>query len=220
MRNPRLYASTGGAVLLLTAALTASLAGGPATADQDGSNHRQSAKVEANLDALNDSGVTGEAEVKVKKHGHLDIEVEASGLLPGAPHAQHIHFGEQARHECPTVADDSNKDFRLTTAEGLPAYGPIQVSLTTRGDTSPDSGLAVTRFPTADNGRIDYDRDTRTSPEVARAIARGEAVVVIHGVDHNNNGTYDFDGAGASELNASLPAEATDPAACGVLHMD
>ncbi len=118
------------------------------------------------------------------------------------------------------MADDSNGDFRLTTAEGLPGYGPIQVSLTTRGDTSPGSGLAVTRFPTADNGRIDYDRDTRTSPEVARAIARGEAVVVIHGVDYNNNGTYDFDSAGASELDSTLPAEATDPAACGVLQMD
>ena len=220
MRIPRLYASTGGAALLLTAALTASLTGGPATADQDGNDHRQRSEVKAHLDPLNNSGVTGEAEVKVKNHRHLDIEVEAAGLLAGAPHAQHIHFGEQARHECPTVADDSNGDFRLTTAEGLPGYGPIQVSLTTRGDTSPGSGLAVTRFPTADNGRIDYDRDTRTSPEVARAIARGEAVVVIHGVDYNNNGTYDFDSAGASELDSTLPAEATDPAACGVLQMD
>ena len=31
---------------------------------------------------------------------------------------------------------DDNGDFRLSTAEGLPAYGPVKVSLTKRGDTS------------------------------------------------------------------------------------
>ena len=85
MKIPRLYASTGGAALLLTAALTASLTGGPATADQDGNDHRQRSEVKAHLDPLNNSGVTGEAEVKVKNHRHLDIEVEAAGLLAGAP---------------------------------------------------------------------------------------------------------------------------------------
>jgi hypothetical protein len=52
---------------------------------------------------------------------------------------------------------------------------------------------------------------------VLRAIKSGKGVIVIHGVDHNGNGTYDFEGAGASELDPSLPAEATDPAVCGVL---
>jgi hypothetical protein len=41
--------------------------------------------------------------------------------------------------------------------------------------------------------------------------------LVIHGIDYNNNGKYDFAGAGKSELNPKLPAEATDPAICGVL---
>ena len=36
-------------------------------------------------------------------------------------------------------------------------------------------------------------------------------------VDYNNNGKYDFAGAGPSELNPKHPAEATDPAVCGVL---
>ena len=36
-------------------------------------------------------------------------------------------------------------------------------------------------------------------------------------MDYNGNGMYDFDSAGASELDPSLPAEATDPAVCGVL---
>ena len=52
---------------------------------------------------------------------------------------------------------------------------------------------------------------------MTRAIKSGKGVIVIHGVDHNGNGTYDFEGAGASELDPTLPAEATDPALCGVL---
>ena len=53
--------------------------------------------------------------------------------------------------------DDTNGDFRLTTAEGLPTYGDIAVSLTKFGPTDPGSGLDVDRFPTAPRGKIDFD---------------------------------------------------------------
>ena len=43
----------------------------------------------------------------------------------------------------------------------------------------------------------------------------GQSVVVVHGVDHNDNGKYDGDTK--SDLDPSLPTEATDPAICGVL---
>ena len=103
-------------------------------------------------------------------------------------------------------------------AEGVPAYGPIRKSLTTRGDTSPDSALAVDRFPTTPNGTEHYDRRINFSKAaVARAIQNGKGIIVIHGVDYNGNGQYDFEGAGTSEIDPSLPAEATDPAICGVL---
>jgi hypothetical protein len=217
VNSSKLYAAGAGVVLLASTAMATSLTG--AAVANDGHHHKGHHELEAHLVALNSSGVVGEAEVKVGKHGHLDIDVDATGVLADAPHAQHIHFGEEARHECPTIADDANHDFRLMTVEGLPAYGPIAVSLTTKGDTSPASGLAVDRFPTAPKGNIDYDRDTMTSKDVARAIRRGEAVVVIHGIDYNDNGKYDFD-AGKSDLDPSLPAEATDPVACGVLTMD
>jgi hypothetical protein len=77
----------------------------------------------------------------------------------------------------------------------------------------------VNRFPTADNGRIRYERQTTTRPRIAQGIRDGEAVVVIHGIDYNHNGKYDFRGAGKSELDPSLPAEATDPVTCGVLRV-
>ena len=216
--HPRSVAA-GGAAFFASAALAVALVPNTAVAsgggDDDHGRHHGNAK-HAHLDPLNNSGVKGHAKVK-SSHRKLHIEVEARGLAKNLPHAQHIHYGEQARNECPTVKDDTNGDFRLTTAEGVPAYGPIAVSLTKSGDTSPTSGLAVDRFPTAPRGMIDYERRTSTSKAVARAIRDGEGVVVIHGVDYNGNGTYDFDSAGASELDPSLPAEATDPAVCGVL---
>ena len=50
---------------------------------------------------------------------------------------------------------------------------------------------------------------------MADAIAKGQSVVVVHGVDHNHDGKYD--GAKKSDLDPSLPTEATDPAICGSL---
>jgi hypothetical protein len=196
--------------MLASVALAGSLTGGA------NATHGGSTQTHARLTALNNSGVVGHASVTTM-HRRLQVSIDARGLVKGQPHAQHIHFGAQARHECPTAADDKNNDFRLTTTDGLPAYGPIRVSLTTKGDTSPASGLAVTRFPTTPNGVEHYDRHTRTQRDVARAIRNGEAVVVLHGVDYNGNGKYDFASAGKSELDPALPAEATDPAACGVL---
>jgi len=208
----KLLAATaaGGAVLLSTAAL-----GGTAVASGSDSSHNHN-KVSGRLDPLNNSGVTGHAHVSVEGK-KLDVHYKAKNLVPNLPHAAHIHYGEQATHECPTVRDDANRDFRLNVVEGVPRYGPIAVSLTTRGDTSPASALAVDRFSTAPKGTIVYDRTVETSKAVARAIRKGEGVLVVHGVDYNNNGQYDFEGAGTSEINPTLPAEATDPAACGVL---
>ena len=164
---------------------------------------------------------TGMAEIKGTT---LSFTLAAQGLLADAPHAAHIHFGADARHECPTEADntaaalegETNPEEHLTTTDGAPAYGGIVVSLTKTGDTSPDSGLAVDRFAVGDD--FEYSRgDVEVTQEVADAITSGQAVVVVHGVDHNNNGTYDAGKRGVSDLDPSLPGEATDPAICGVL---
>lgn len=170
----------------------------------------------ANLTSLNNSGVTGTATVTVTGN-KLHASIDASGLLANAPHAAHIHFGTTALHECPTQAADGGNG-QLTTGEGLPFYGPVVVSFTTSGDTSPASVLAVSRFSTAPGGVINYDRDQiKTQRAVAKAIEAGQGVVVIHGVDYNHSGAYDFD-AGVSDLDSTFPAEATDLAACGVLN--
>jgi Cu/Zn superoxide dismutase len=206
-----MLAATCAGVMLGSALLSAS----PASAAGSSYGGGKAVHTHAKLRQLNKSGVSGSASVTVRGT-RLDVSLHASGLLAKAPHAVHIHYGEQARHECPTLRDDTNGDRRLTTLEGVPAYGPVAVSLTTKGDTTPASALAVDRFSKAPKGKLHYHRHVTTDKTTAAGIRDGEAVVVVHGVDHNHNGSYDF-GAGKSDLDPKLPAEATNPAACGVL---
>lgn len=151
------------------------------------------------------------------------VSVSGSGLLADQPHAQHIHYPEEEEGAatiegtCPTTADDADGNGVIGTVEGQPAYGMIRASLTTDGDASPESALAVERFPTAPGGEESYER-TFTVPEGFDAAEDlTESVIVVHGIDVNDNGEYDMDGLGASDLNADIPAEATTPVLCGAL---
>ncbi|SFO75629.1 hypothetical protein SAMN05660464_0993 [Geodermatophilus dictyosporus] len=176
----------------------------PALADDHGGSYQ------ADLAALNGSGVSGTGMVTLDGTT-ATVMVEATGLLEGAPHAQHFHIAAQG--QCPTDADDENGDGFVSVTEGAPYYGAIGSSLTTSGDTSPDSGLAIDRFPT--EGTISYERTFEVSQETADSFAAGTAVLVLHGVDENGSGTYDGDVM--SDLDPSLPMEATAPAACAPL---
>jgi hypothetical protein len=206
-----------GLALLLAVAMSLSLVsvafanGGD---DRDDNNNKKT-DFKAELNPLNRSGAEGHA--MLEKNGKkVEIEIHTKGLAPKLPHAQHIHGFKKAVSECPTMAD-AGRDNVLTTAEGLPDYGPIQVSLTTKGDTSPKSALAVDRFPVANaKGSVHYERTISVPTNVAKNL--GKKAIVQHGVDLNNNGKYDFKAAGKSELDRSLPQEATAPANCGVIN--
>ncbi|WP_461163625.1 hypothetical protein [Arthrobacter sp. R4-81] len=230
--NRNIKVAIGASAAALVAA--ASLGAGPVLA-QNSKGSEKTVTLTADLKELNGSGASGTATAVVSNQKIKHIEVHAHGLSPDAPHAQHIHYGEQAMNECPTLALDSNDDGRINTVEGIPAYGPVVVSLNTTGDTTPASFLDVSRFPVSTDGSYDYSRDnieftdvagtgypgpggSGTAKQIADSIRAGEGVLVIHGLDYDGNGTYNFsDPEGASELDPNLPAEATDPAACGVL---
>jgi hypothetical protein len=182
------------------------LAMGSAQAAHDGS-------YQATLGALNESGTTGTGMVTLAGD-QATVTINASNVLAGAPHAQHFHIGAQGA--CPTDADDTNDDGFVSVSEGAPYYGSIGASLTTTGDTGPDSGLAVDRFPTAEGGSYTYERTFTISQDVQESFAAGTAVLVVHGVDKDGSGAYDGDIK--SDLDPSLPMEATAPAACGVLN--
>jgi hypothetical protein len=159
-----------------------------------------------------------EADVSMVREGDfVTVTVTGKRSAPGLVHAQHIHG--PGVHECPTIGADTNHDGLIDTSEGLPAYGPIVVSLTTTGDTSPSSGLAVDRFPVADaNGNYTYVRELHIGDEIPAAVADHltDFHVVSHGIDTNHDGAYDFN-KGPSDLDPSLPQEATVPASCGLV---
>lgn len=162
------------------------------------------------LSELNGTGANGFASVRLDGN-EAHVRIYAFGLLPNKPHAQHFHIGGAGR--CPTEAD-AGADGIISTVDGVADYGTVGTSLTTTGDTSPASAVAVKRFPTAEYGFVNYQRTIHVSDDVASDIRNGNAVVVLHGIDTNGNGKYDFS-AGKSALNPALPLEATAPAACG-----
>ena len=176
------------------------------------SAHQGASSYQADLSALNQSGVMGTGMVTIDGN-QATVTIEASNLLAGSPHAQHFHIG--AEGTCPTDADDTDGDGFVSVTEGAPFYGAIGSSLTTEGDTSPDSGLAVDRFPTADDGSIAYERTFEITDDVHASFEAGTAVLVLHGVDKDGSGAYD--GSVMSDLDPTLPMEATAPAACGTL---
>ena len=220
-----------GLALLLAVAMSLSLVsvafanGGDDRDDRDGhdeqgkheqGNHEHGEHYKADLKPLNSSGAEGHAMLEKEGSKKIETEIHTKGLAPKLPHAQHIHGFKKAVSECPTLAL-SGRDNLITTVEGVPAYGPIQVSLTTTGDTSPKSALAVDRFPVANaKGTVEYERTFSVSANVAKNL--GKKAIVQHGVDLNDNGRYDFKAAGKSELDPSLPQEATIPANCGVIN--
>ena len=177
-----------------------------------GMAHAQTSTWQAPLSQLNGTGTTGTAMLSVEGNDQVSVTVKVNNASPDAPHAEHIHLG--GRHECPTASADANGDGYVDTAEGGDAYGGVKVSLTTSGDVSADSALAVDRFPTSNGGSYTYQR-TFTLPDGVSVEDLKQGVVVVHGADLDNSGKYDGDAK--SSLDDSLPLEATIPAACGQL---
>ncbi len=144
----------------------------------------------------------------------------ARGLSPNLPHAMHIHGHDEAVAECPSMAR-AGDDGLIDTVEGLPDYGPIQVSFTTTGATGgnllPD-GLDLSRFPVADQfGFVAYQRTFTIPDNIAERL--GDMHIVVHGHDLNGNGTYDGPSSSLSDLvGAPVPLEAELPVACGPLN--
>jgi hypothetical protein len=90
-------------------------------------------------------------------------------------------------------------------------------SLTQWGSTSGavPNNIDLNRYSA--RGNIRYKRTITVSKLVADLIRDRDAVIVVHGIDYNYNHIYDFAALGVSDLDKSLPGEATAPALCGPL---
>ncbi|CAN5605619.1 hypothetical protein BH23ACT6_BH23ACT6_19580 [soil metagenome] len=204
--------------LALAAAGSLGMAGAATAAHDD----NPSAKVASNsyglppvqAESVPNSQATGSTRIKALPNGKVQVKVKASGLAPNLPHAMHLHGvpGDAKDLGCPGPAADTDGNGFVTTLEGVPFYGGIVASLTTSGDTTPSSALALDRFAVADeNGNLSYSRTFRSAAAFADA---GTVQVVVHGIDFNGNGAYDFD-AGPSSLTDAFPLEGTIPVLCG-----
>ncbi|MFL5828729.1 MAG: hypothetical protein ACJ76X_02320, partial [Solirubrobacteraceae bacterium] len=159
--------------------------------------------------------VTGNGSGTVNLNGDVaTVAVDTAGLLNGAPHAMHIHAGGKGICPPASAARDHNGHLAISTTNGIAYYGHPQVALTSTGDTSPKSIVDFSRYPST--GNIAYKRQITIPSGVASAIRAGNAAVIVHGIDYNHNGVYD-NVLDRSELNNSLPGEATAPALCGTL---
>ncbi len=169
-------------------------------------------KLASTLGPIPTNKVTGAGDVTMRLNGDiLTISATTRGLLD-AKHAMHIHAG--ARGVCPpaSAAKRHNGHLAISTLDGAPFYGPPVRALTTRGDTSPKSILAFNRFPSGSAYR--YTRQIMVSDVIAANIRNDDAVVIVHGIDYDHDGTYG-NVLDRSDLDRALPGEITAPALCG-----
>jgi hypothetical protein len=177
----------------------------------------------ANIGQANETGASANAELWLDGND-LTVRIDGSGFFDGFPHAMHFHGEPGGDNVCGPLNPgddgfeeaDADGDGFLSVVEGVPAYGPVTVSLTTEGDTSPDSALAVDRFPTSST--LDFERTFGVSDEVADNLS--SLHIVIHGADLTGSGEIgdleNEDGTlKESSLDPDLPFEATAVAACG-----
>ncbi|MFF0717189.1 hypothetical protein [Micromonospora sp. NPDC003816] len=181
--------------------------------------------VQVKLLDLNETGATGTATLTATSGGDLKVQIRSQGMTPNSPHAQHIHGAANGMDfHCPDKSADADGNGYVSTEEGLKMYGDIFISLTTTGDTTKASGLAVDRMPTADaDGNLTYERTIPAAELPAGTIEHLKDLhIVQHGIDANGNGKYDVEALGESTFAKSvgvngIPAEATDPATCGMV---
>lgn len=203
--------ATGAAGLLVAVASSSAVS---AQAMQPSTTMAAATTYQANVTSLNNSGASGTALITVNGKD-VTVDVRATGLAPNLAHAQHLHVGGKAA--CPAPAADTNKDGVVSAKEAEVSVGPIKVALTTIGDTSPASALAVDRMPKADaKGVLTYKR-TFSLPAGVTAADMAKASIEMHGVSALSGDKTKYDGDKRSELDTKLAFEVTAPAACGVL---
>jgi hypothetical protein len=204
------------ALITLPAALAIAVTGAA------GASAQESYTLELTDTMGNGSGSQSTATVDINGD-EMTVSIEGTGFTPKQPHAQHFHgsFDENKDFTCPSPSADKDGDGQVNTEEGLPDYGNVILSLTTKGDTSAESGLAVDRFPVADaDGNLSYERTIQLPAGAGDRLRNLH--IVQHGLDVNGNDKYDLDALGESTFAKSLgvdglPEEATNPATCGTV---
>lgn len=198
--------------LLLPAALVAAVGAGLPTAQahdeagNDHENHSHAQRFEANLAPLN---VEGHGRAKLReRNGELVVKLRAQGLDDGI-HVAHIHGIRQAQNECPDHSFDTDGNGFVDLLEGLPAYGPVQITLS--------NGLNDT------GTKIKYNR-SYTMLDGGDALSElgdlSQYAIVVHGVDLNGDHLANNPNAGGDAADDQDDNEISMPALCGTIERD
>jgi hypothetical protein len=216
--------------VLAMSALGVSMLAVPAFAAHEGTAYS------GDLSALNGDTGSGDASITVSEDGDtMSVSVNASNLELDFVHAMHIHGvfdgdladapdeGSFSASACPTMeldtgstvpGEEDTPDGFLSVVEGVPAYGGVQVSLTTGdADTSAAAALDVANFPSGTS--IDYDRDITIPSAMKDELSKVH--IVVHGTDTDDSGDETNANGAVSSLTDTLPFDATAPALCGTL---
>jgi hypothetical protein len=188
MRAPRLTTLLGaGTVVAL------SLAAVPALGHDSRDRYR------ADLEPVN--AVDADGRVKLELTGQtLRVRLDARGLDDGI-HVAHIHGIRQAENECPDLAtSDVDGNGLVDIGEGLPAYGPVQRTLSNGLE---DLGTRIRywrTFEALDNGDA-----------ISVLGDLSQYAIVVHGVDVDGDGVANNpdalgDGVGNADNEISMPA--------------
>lgn len=158
----------------------------------------------ADLAKVNSDG-TGHVDL-TERGTHLLVHLTVNGV-DGGIHLAHIHGIKQAMNECPSLAADVDGNGLIDFAEGLPSYGPVQVTLS-NGTNDRGTSLDWTRqFTHLDNG-----------DGIPSLGSLDQYAIVVHGVDLDGDGlatNTDADHNGAADPAGN---EVSMPALCGVIH--
>jgi hypothetical protein len=170
--------------------------------------------VDAELAQVPFNHVDGVGKAVVRLNGSVaSVALTTEGLV-NLPHPMHIHAGAQGTCPGGSAARFHNGRKAISATDGGPYYGKPVISLTRTGDTSAKAFLRFKQFPST--GNIRYHRPIDVGPAVAATIRAKNAVIVVHGVDYDDNGTYNAI-LGNSEFKGGGFGEQTAPALCGPL---
>jgi hypothetical protein len=188
-------------LFLAATAVAAAVSGLPAAAAH-GSGHHEDFRAE--LAPINHDG-EGKVDLRQFKDHTIRVKLEAKGLDDGI-HIAHIHGIRQAMNECPDHTFDTDHNGFVDILEGLPAYGPVQITLS-MGLNDTGSELKYRRtFTTLDNG-----------DDIAALGDLDQYAIVIHGVDLNGDGVANNPNAGGDSTTDPDDNEISMPALCGTI---